>query len=139
MAVLHLRQGVYSIVVDLEWVQLPDARCVEEGLTRARQVVVHDLLNYVQVLGLVLLDLLTQGLECLDGRFEVDHFLVNVLFKFVRVLCTLLLKFLVVLSKKSAGYRARGVHASANKASWPTSHHARVIHVAACQRDRVEF
>ena len=108
-------------------------------LALGRQIVVHDPLNDVHLLGLLLRNFLTDCVELLYGRFEVDQLLVNVLFMFVWDLCTLLLKFLLVLSEKSTGNRSWSVLVSTDKASVQAGHYTRVIQLSASQLGRSEF
>ena len=101
-----------------------------------RQIVVHHPLDDVHLLVLLLLYFVTNCVELLYRRFEVDKLLVYVLFMFVWELCTLLLKFLLVLSEKPTGNRSMGCLVYADGTRVEAYHHARVIQLSSCQLDR---
>jgi hypothetical protein len=123
----------------LERVELPEARGVEKVLALARQIVVHHALDDVHLLVLLLLYFMADCVELLYCRFEVDQLFIDVLLMIVRDLCTLLLKFLLVLSEKSTGYRMWGCLVSADKACAGVVNKACVIQLSSCQPDRCEF
>lgn len=124
----------------MEGVQLSETGGVEEVLALVGQIVVHYALDDVHLLVLLLLNFVTDCVvEVLYRRFYVDQLFFYVLVMFVGDLCTLLLKFLLVLSKKSTGDRTWSSLVPAQEARVEADHQAWVIQLRSCQLDRIEL
>ena len=83
----------------MKWIELRrEAHGFEDILAFLRCVILHDALDDVHVLVLLLLDLLAECINLLNCIFEADKLFVNVFILVVGELRALLLKLLHVLS-----------------------------------------